>query len=231
MTLANNDTVKTEVTLGGEDGDQPITYYVYETDEQGNRIDQNEFAYTVTGEGEVSLDKSNTTADITITNTLNEQYSLLIRKVDENKDALAGAKFQIADGNGNVTDTWTSTLEDHPVVLEPGTYKLSELTAPSGYKPGGEVTITVDEDGNISIEGELDGEVDFDEDEDGILDYINYPDTTVTPTATPSAKITPTGNQTTSRTSVKTGDDTPICLLYTSPSPRDLSTSRMPSSA
>ena len=28
----------------------------------------------------------------------------------------------------------------------------------------------------------------------------------------------------------KTGDN-PICLLYTSPSPRDLSTSRMPSSA
>ena len=214
VTLANNDTVKTEVTLGGENGDQPITYYVYETDEQGNRIDQNEFAYTVTGEGEVSLDKSNTTADITITNTLNEQYSLLIRKVDENKDALAGAKFQITDGNGNVTDTWTSTLEDHPVVLEPGTYKLSELVAPDGYKPGGEVTITVDDEGGISIEAEIDGEADFDEDEDGILDYINYPETTITPTATatPSAKTTSTGNQTTYRTSVKTGDDTPIAL-------------------
>ena len=214
VTLANNDTVKTEVTLGGENGDQPITYYVYETDEQGNRIDQNEFAYTVTGEGEVSLDKSNTTADITITNTLNEQYSLLIRKVDENKDALAGAKFQITDGNGNVTDTWTSTLEDHPVVLEPGTYKLSELVAPDGYKPGSEVTITVDDEGGISIESEIDGEADFDEDEDGILDYINYPETTITPTATatPSAKTTSTGNQTTYRTSVKTGDDTPIAL-------------------
>ena len=212
VTLANNDTVKTEVTLGGENGDQPITYYVYETDEQGNRIDQNEFAYTVTGEGEVSLDKSNTTADITITNTLSEQYSLLIRKVDENKDALVGAQFQITDGNGNVTDTWTSTLEDHPVVLEPGTYKLSELVAPDGYKPGSEVTITVDDEGGISIESEVDGEADFDEDEDGILDYINYPETTITPTATPSAKTTPTGNQTTSRTSVKTGDDTPIAL-------------------
>ena len=212
VTLANNNTVKTEVTLGGENGDQPITYYVYETDEQGNRIDQNEFAYTVTGEGEVSLDKSNTTADITITNTLSEQYSLLIRKVDENKDALVGAQFQITDGNGNVTDTWTSTLENHPVVLEPGTYKLSELVAPDGYKPGSEVTITVDDEGGISIESEVDGEADFDEDEDGILDYINYPETTITPTATPSAKTTPTGNQTTSRTSVKTGDDTPIAL-------------------
>ena len=29
----------------------------------------------------------------------------------------------------------------------------------------------------------------------------------------------------------KIGDENPACLLYTSPSPRDLSTSRMPSSA
>lgn len=90
--------------------------------------------------------------------------------------------------------------------------QLSELVAPDGYKPGSEVTITVDDEGGISIESEVDGEADFDEDEDGILDYINYPETTITPTATPSAKTTPTGNQTTSRTSVKTGDDTPIAL-------------------
>ena len=76
--------------------------------------------------------------------------------------------------------------------------QLSELVAPDGYKPGSEVTITVDDEGGISIESEVDGEADFDEDEDGILDYINYPETT--------------GNQTTSRTSVKTGDDTPIAL-------------------
>ena len=90
--------------------------------------------------------------------------------------------------------------------------QLSELVAPDGYKPGSEVTITVDDEGGISIESEVDGEADFDEDEAGILDYINYPETTITPTATPSAKPTPTGNQTTSRTSVKTGDDTPIAL-------------------
>lgn len=66
--------------------------------------------------------------------------------------------------------------------------QLSELVAPDGYKPGSEVTITVDDEGGISIESEVDGEADFDEDEDGILDYINYPETTITPTATPSAK-------------------------------------------
>ena len=29
------------------------------------------------------------------------------------------------DEDGNVTDTWTSTLKDHPVILEAGSYKLS----------------------------------------------------------------------------------------------------------
>ena len=215
--LENNGTVRTEVTLGGENGDQPITYYVFETDATGSAIDQTTFAYTVSGEGEVTLDKDNTEASITITNKVKEQdedFNLLIRKVDENKTALAGAKFQMKDEDGKVIDTWTSTLAEHPLTLEPGTYKLSELAAPSGYKPGGEVTIKVDEDGNISVDAEMDGDVEFEEDEEGTLDYVNYPETTTTPkaTTTPSANITPGGGQTTSRTGVKTGDDTPIAL-------------------
>ena len=215
--LENNGTVRTEVTLGGENGDQPITYYVFETDATGSVIDQTTFAYTVSGEGEVTLDKDNTAASITITNKVKEQdedFNLLIRKVDENKTALAGAKFQMKDEDGKVIDTWTSTLAEHPLTLEPGTYKLSELAAPSGYKPGGEVTIKVDEDGNISVDAEMDGDVEFEEDEEGTLDYVNYPETTTTPkaTTTPSANITPGGGQTTSRTGVKTGDDTPIAL-------------------
>ena len=215
--LENNGTVRTEVALGGENGDQPITYYVFETDATGSIIDQTTFAYTISGEGEVTLDKENTSAELTITNTMKDQdedFNLLIRKVDENKSALAGAKFQMKDEDGKVIDTWTSTLAEHPLTLEPGTYKLSELAAPSGYKPGGEVTITVDEDGNISVDAEMDGDVEFEEDEDGALDYVNYPETTTTPkaTTTPSANITPGGGQTTSRTGVKTGDDTPIAL-------------------
>jgi pilin isopeptide linkage protein len=66
--LSNNSTVAVEVPLGGESGDEEITYYIYETDADGNKIDKDSFGYVVTGEGEVSLDKSNTEASITITN-------------------------------------------------------------------------------------------------------------------------------------------------------------------
>ena len=57
------------MALGGENGLDPITYYVYETDADGNKIDKTSFAYAVGGEGAVSLDENDTTGTITITNT------------------------------------------------------------------------------------------------------------------------------------------------------------------
>lgn len=57
------------MALGGENGLDPITYYIYETDADGNKIDKTSFAYAVGGEGAVSLDENDTTGTITITNT------------------------------------------------------------------------------------------------------------------------------------------------------------------
>ena len=70
VALKNNGTVTVEVPLGGENGMDPVTYYIYETDADGNKIDKNSFAYTVSGEGTVDLDVDNTTAGRTIINTM-----------------------------------------------------------------------------------------------------------------------------------------------------------------
>lgn len=70
VALENNGTVTVEVPLGGENGMDPVTYYIYETDADGNKIDKNSFAYTVSGEGTVDLDVDNTTAGRTIINTM-----------------------------------------------------------------------------------------------------------------------------------------------------------------
>ena len=237
--LVNNDTVTTEVVLGGVNGNEPITYYVFETDSEGNMIDKDGFRYEVTGEGTVALDRDNNRGNITITNTLIQEYELKIRKVNEDFDGISGAGFRIVDGNGEIKEEWTSDKSAHPLELKPGTYRLSEIVAPDGYKPGSDVTITVDEDGSITVESEVDGDINFEE-EDGELDYINYPETTpsVTPTATPTItpmatptvtqKITPTitpSGRTTTTTgttggtsvtytgrSVKTGDETQIAF-------------------
>jgi LPXTG-motif cell wall-anchored protein len=71
--LEQNDTVEVEVPLGGETGDEPVVYYIYETDEDGNRVDQAEgFAYLVTGEDHVQLRKGKIDGDVTIVNTVKE---------------------------------------------------------------------------------------------------------------------------------------------------------------
>ncbi len=70
VALENNGTVTVEVPLGGANGMDPVTYYIYETDADGNKIDKNSFAYTVSGEGTVDLDVDNTTAGRTIINTM-----------------------------------------------------------------------------------------------------------------------------------------------------------------
>ena len=70
--LTQNGTVTVPVSLGGENGTDPITYYVRETDANGTPVNYETFAYSVSGEGSVALDVDHTSASITITNELIE---------------------------------------------------------------------------------------------------------------------------------------------------------------
>lgn len=67
--LVSNGTVSVNVPLGGESGEEKITYYIYETDKEGNLIDKDSFGYTVSGEGKVTLEPGKLSQDIAITNT------------------------------------------------------------------------------------------------------------------------------------------------------------------
>lgn len=237
--LVQNDTVTVEVPLGGENGENPITYYVLETDADGNIIDLDEFAYEVSGEGSVSLDVDHTKGSIAIVNTLLEEKEgkLRVHKVDENGVGLAGASFRLTDEDGEVVDEWTSQVSAHELSLEPGVYVLTEVQAPTGYTGSGSITITVDDDYNISMEGAIDYSYN-----DDLLDIVNKPvEVTPTPSATPTpdASVTPqpggstgggstgggsssggtlsgssanTYNTLSGKVAVKTGDDTPIAL-------------------
>lgn len=67
--LKQNGKVTVEVPLGGENGDEPITYVVAETNKKGKPINEAKFAYNVTVDNEkVTLDTTNLTAEVTITN-------------------------------------------------------------------------------------------------------------------------------------------------------------------
>ena len=46
---------------------------------------------------------------------------------------LPGATLEVRDMEGNLIDSWVTTEEAHHVVLEPGSYKLTESVPPEGY--------------------------------------------------------------------------------------------------
>ena len=210
VTLVQNDTVTVEVPLGGEDGTEPINYYILETDADGNILDLDVFEYEVTGEGTVALSKDNLAGNINLVNKIPEDTDgkLRVQKTDGNGVGLAGASFRLTDEDGSVIDEWTSEASAHELELEPGTYTLTEVQAPTGYTGAGSVTIKVDDDYNFSVSGEIDYSY-----KGGLLKIVNK----ATP-STPSSGTPASGGSTpasyssalSGKVAVKTGDNTPI---------------------
>lgn len=71
--LVNNGTITVQVPLCGEDGKQSVTYYIFETDASGKKLNKNSFAYTVSGEDSVTLNLENLEGAVTIINEKKEE--------------------------------------------------------------------------------------------------------------------------------------------------------------
>ena len=208
--LVQNDTVTVEVPLGGKDGTEPINYYILETDADGNILDLDVFEYEVTGEGTVALSKDNLAGNINLVNKIPEDTDgkLRVQKTDGNGVGLAGASFRLTDEDGSVIDEWTSEASAHELELEPGTYTLTEVQAPTGYTGAGSVTIKVDDDYNFSVSGEIDYSY-----KGGLLKIVNKATTSTPSSGTPvSGGSTPASYSSalSGKVAVKTGDNTPI---------------------
>ena len=81
---------------------------------------------------------------VKVTNTfIPSECEMSVLKVDTDNNPLAGAVLQIIDAEGNVVDEWTSTLDEHRVSLEYGSYTLHEKTAPRGYRKAADVEFEV----------------------------------------------------------------------------------------
>ena len=209
--LVQNDTVTVEVPLGGENGTEPINYYILETDADGNILDLDVFEYEVTGEGTVALSKENLTGNINLVNKIPEESDgkLRVQKTDGNGVGLAGASFRLTDEDGTVVDEWTSEASAHELELEPGTYTLTEVQAPTGYTGAGSVTIEVDDDYNFSVDGEIEYSYN-----NGLLKIVNkvVPSDSATPGTSGGGGSTPASYSAalSGKVAVKTGDNTPI---------------------
>lgn len=72
--LKQNDQITIEgLALDGENKDQPITYYVYETDGNGNRVDASTFGYIITGEDSVDFRQGNLEETVNLVNTKKDE--------------------------------------------------------------------------------------------------------------------------------------------------------------
>ena len=93
----------------------------------GYTLSSSEVPVTITGEE---------TEPITVT-FYNSDNQITITKVDkETKESISGAKLKITNSNGDEIDTFTTTNEPYTLdKLDPGTYYVEELEAPSGYVP------------------------------------------------------------------------------------------------
>lgn len=153
-----NDTVSGEAAEWTSDGSahqiylDAGTYTFHEVSAPSGYQKIADFNFTVDSNGNVTLPTSNihVKADgtqLTVTDQL--RPSINIKKTDENGNVLSGAELQITGSNISPI-TWTSGTSAKTLQLEPGTYTLSELTAPSGYEKFSPVTFTVADNGTVT---------------------------------------------------------------------------------
>lgn len=72
-------------------------------------------------------------AVVELTNTA--KSPIIIQKIDQDGNALRGAKFVVKTMNGSMVGTYTSGYNGYAIVpyAEPGWYVVEEITAPDGY--------------------------------------------------------------------------------------------------
>lgn len=134
-----------EVTTPGEEteGETPTTETV--TDSEGEEVKPMLGAAPTSGE---TNEVEPTSDDVVLTNDGEpkeepeieygevfdiQKVKVIITKVDEEGNPLAGAKLQILDPNGKLIDEWVSDGKAHEIELTDGTYTLHEVEAPEGY--------------------------------------------------------------------------------------------------
>lgn len=89
-----------------------------------------------------------------VTTVVTGVFTFNIKKINQQGIPLQGATIKLT-GNGQSYEMTTSATGDISFNnLKPGTYSLSEITAPSGYILDSAVhTVTIDNNGNIQVDG------------------------------------------------------------------------------
>ena len=151
------------------------------------------------------------TGEVQTVTMLDKPTTVVIHKKDivdgEKGEELPGAKLEVRDSTGKVIDSWTSGTTPHEIAyLTPGSYTLTEVTAPSGYEVAENVSFSVADN------GEVQHVTMYDSPKEEKIDLTGKKKTTTHTTPSGGGSY-PSGGTSTPSAPVKTGDNSPI-LLY-----------------
>lgn len=149
-----------EVTL------EPGTYTLHEEGAPDGYVKASDITFTVDKNGKVTVDKKDV-SKVTMTDKWSDT-EVVISKTNVGGTEIEGAKLTITgtDKGGNKVDiSWTSgsdgkedgKLKPHTVKLQPGTYTLTEETAPDGYKKTESIKFAVEVGGKVIVSGKDNG--------------------------------------------------------------------------
>lgn len=137
------------------------TYTLHEEGEPSGYVKASDITFTVDENGKVN---GKDTSKVTMTDKWADS-DVVISKTDVGGTEIKGAKLTVSGttrDNKKITDiSWTSgsdgetngKLNPHTVKLQPGTYKLTEETAPDGYKKTESITFKVEVGGKVTVDG------------------------------------------------------------------------------
>lgn len=151
---------KTYNLTSGSDGTAKVTlpYGDYVLEEiiapNGYILNRDKVAFTVDADGMKVNGKAVSDLTITVVNRP-VTYCLTLHKQDfYSEKALGGAVFTVTGGGKTYTLTTDASGNTNSILLRPGTYAVTETTAPQGYiKPLGGWTLVVRTDGTMSVSG------------------------------------------------------------------------------
>lgn len=97
----------------------------------------------------VRITESNST--FTITNTIKTTTVTISKQEVGGGPELPGATLIVKDADGNTIEQWVSGTEPRRISLKPGTYTLTEITAPDGYEIAETITFRVNANGTTDV--------------------------------------------------------------------------------
>ena len=200
---------------------KPGTYTMTEKSAPNGYAIAESLTFKLEADGTITVDGKEVGDTVTMVDNYSK-HTVNLSKTDVGGKELAGAEITItgrekgAEKDINAIKYTTDGKAPHKVELRPGTYTMTEVSAPKGYKIAESITFTVGEDGKVSISGSNVGNtvvmVDEAEDKKESVDDEDDEDDEESDVEGKSEKKSDDGKNE-SKTGVKTGDDNDVAGL------------------